>query len=156
LGIADVTQLHLPPTLAVDLVATGGATSRNRVIQFLERYTDPHPESVTLLPASLQYDIHMQQGHIPPTVLLNIPMDPQTPSMRLLRPHAMVQEALVWNYISTLCYCMDLQMAQSDNPQHVQIEKDHFLWVLEPYLNHNSGHMALLMTDSQAMDIVAP
>ena len=73
-------QRVLPPSLAVDFT---NSVSRERVIQFLETYADPRPNSVELLPDWLN-DTH-DQG-FSPSVFLNIPMDQQTPSMRLLRP----------------------------------------------------------------------
>jgi hypothetical protein len=139
----------LPPTLAVDFSAI--KASRDRVIGFLERYADPRPESVNVLP-DWMIDTH-SEGYSP-TVFLNIPMDQQTPGMRLLRPQAMVQEALIRNFVSTYAYRMDLGLARSDNPAERQKEKDRFLRVIDPLLS--SGDMSLLMTDSQAIDIVAP
>ena len=43
---------------------------------------------------------------------------------------------------------------RSDNPTVVQTEKDRFLRTMDPLLT--SGDLELLITDSQAMDIVAP
>mmetsp|Transcript_5259 Transcript_5259/g.10110 ORF Transcript_5259/g.10110 Transcript_5259/m.10110 type:complete len:601 (+) Transcript_5259:55-1857(+) len=137
-----------PPTLAVDLQVP---SQRDRVISFLEQHASARRDSVSLLPDTIQ-ETH-SQGYSP-TVFLNIPMDQQTPSMRLLRPQAMVQEALIRNFVSTYCYRMDLGLARSDNPTVVQTEKDRFLRTLDPLLN--SGDLDLLITDSQAMDIVAP
>jgi len=139
----------LPPTLAVDFTAV--KASRDRVINFLERYVSPRPESVTVLPDQL-VDTHLQ-GHTP-AVFLNIPMDQQTPGMRLLRPQAMIQEALIRQYVASFCYRMDLNMARSENPIDVQTEKDRFLRALDPLLS--SGDLSLLITDSQAIDVVAP
>ena len=140
----------LPPTLAVDFSAV--KASRDRIIGFLEQYADPRPKSVSVLPESLARDTH-SQGYSP-TVFLNIPMDQQTPGLRLLRPQAMVQEALIRNYVGTYCYRMDLGMARSDNASERQTEKDRFLRTLDPLLK--SGDMPLMITDSQAIDVVAP
>jgi len=146
-GKAKVT---MPATLAVDFTSVDA--SRDRVIQFLEHFSDPRPESVSFLPDSMAHDTHAE-GYSP-TVFLNIPMDQQTPSMRLLRPQAMVQEALIRNFVSTYSYRMDLGLARSDNPVHVQTEKDRFLKAMDPLLT--SGDLKLLITDSQAIDVVAP
>jgi len=140
----------LPPTLAVDFTAT--KVSRERVIGFLERYADPRPKSVSVLPEWLTEDTHSKG--VSPTVFLNIPMDQQTPGMRLLRPQAMVQEALIRNFVGTYCYRMDLGMARSDDVKENETEKQRFLRTLDPLLK--SGDMPLLITDSQAIDIVAP
>ncbi|CAB9524586.1 GTPase Der [Seminavis robusta] len=142
----------LPPTMAVDLAATD-ELSRDRVINFVEMYARPRLDSVSLLPDSLAHDTHAEAGNSP-AVFLNIPMDQQTPSMRLLRPQAMVQEALIRNFVSTYSYRMDLGLARSDNPLHVQKEKDRFLRAIDPFLA--SGDLKALITDSQAIDLVAP
>jgi hypothetical protein len=144
----------LPPILTVDFTSIK-SSSRDRVIGFLERHADPRPNSIHVLPDWLAIkDTHheINGGHSSPTVFLNIPMDQQTPGMRLLRPQAMIQEALIRHYISTFAYRMDLGMAR--DPAHVQKEKDRFLRVMDPLLK--SGDLALLITDSQAIDVVAP
>lgn len=139
----------LPPTLAVDFTCID--SSRDRVISFLERHADPRPNTVQVMPDWI-VDTH-QKGYSP-TVFLNIPMDQQTPGMRLLRPQAMVQEALIRNFVSTYAYRMDLGMARSEDPLEQQTEKERFLKVLNPLLC--SGDLNLLVTDSQAIDAVAP
>ena len=138
-----------PPTLAVDLQQVN--SQRDRVISFLEQHASARPNNLSLLP---QYIVDTHENGYSPTVFLNIPMDQQTPSMRLLRPQAMVQEALIRHFVSTYCYRMDLGLARSDNPAQVQTEKDRFLRVMDPLLT--SGDLQLLITDSQAMDVVAP
>lgn len=135
-----------PPVLAVDLQQT---QQRDRVISFLEQHAVARPDSLSLLP-----DWIVQSDNSAATVFLNIPMDQQTPSQRLLRPQALVQEALLRNFVSCLAYRMDLSMARSEHATEVQNEKDRFLRVLDPLLT--SGNLQLLVTDSQAMDIVAP
>jgi small GTP-binding protein len=163
-GKPDAAVSSLPPILAVDFASTNSA-SRDRIIGFLERHVDPRrPKAVHLLPDWLAKDTHdINNGGCQsssPTVFLNIPMDQQTPGMRLLRPQAMIQEALIRNYISTFAYRMDLGMARSDDPVQVQKEKDRFLRAMAPLLKTKnssvSGDLALLITDSQAIDVVAP
>lgn len=144
-----VSPPPMPPTLAVDF--TSAEKSRDRIISFLERHADPRPNSVQVMPDWI-VDTH-DKGYSP-TVFLNIPMDQQTPGMRLLRPQAMVQEALIRNFVSTLAFRMDLGMARSEDPAEQRIEKERFLKVLDPLLS--SGDMSLLVTDSQAIDVVAP
>ena len=151
--------MTLPPTLAVDLQQPA---QRDRVIHFLETHAVPRPDrSVQLLPDALAVDAHnhgttSSSSSCSPNVVvfLNIPMDQQTPAPRLLRPQAMTQEALLRHYVSTYCYRMDLTRGRSDDPVVVQTEKDRFLRALDPLLT--TGDLALLITDSQAMDLVAP
>eukprot|EP00775_Hariotina_reticulata_P012305 gene12305-12441_t len=87
-------------------------------------------------------------------VFLNIPMDAETPSMRLLRPQALVQEEAIRYWATTTAYRMDLAAARSGDPGAVAREKARFLRSLQPVLEHDGPK--LLVTDSQAMDIVHP
>ncbi|CEM24053.1 unnamed protein product [Vitrella brassicaformis CCMP3155] len=86
---------------------------------------------------------------------LNIPMDAETPAGRLLRPQAMVQESIIRHYGTTVAYRMDLAKARSSDPAEVQEEKSRFLKMLNMVLQQTAGPK-LLITDSQAMDIVHP
>jgi [FeFe] hydrogenase H-cluster maturation GTPase HydF len=80
-------------------------------------------------------------------VFLNIPMDEETPEKRLLRPQSFIQEHLIRNYISTFAYRMDLKKAR-ENDTH---EKKRFLFFLK---NLKKSNLKLLITDSQAIDII--
>lgn len=87
-------------------------------------------------------------------VFLNIPMDAETPSMRLLRPQALVQEEAIRSFASTLAYRMNLAHARSSNPALVDKERSRFLRALQPVLAHLGPK--LIVTDSQAVDILHP
>jgi len=87
-------------------------------------------------------------------VFMNIPMDAETPSMRLLRPQALVQEEAIRHWATTVGYRMDLARARSSNPVEVQAERTRFMRALQPMLNHPGPK--LMITDSQAVDIVHP
>ncbi|KAJ3423346.1 atp/gtp-binding protein-related [Anaeramoeba flamelloides] len=87
-------------------------------------------------------------------VMLNIPMDNETPSGRLLKPQAMCQEYLIRNYVSTVAYRMDLGRARSSNSYERELEFHRFRSNLD--LLKKSGKFDLLITDSQAIDIVHP
>ncbi|EFC46577.1 [Fe] hydrogenase maturation protein [Naegleria gruberi] len=88
------------------------------------------------------------------TVFLNIPMDEETPSGRLLKPQAMVHEYLLREYSNVFSYRMNLKHARSSDKELVEKEKKRFLEAIKT-LNSN-GKLQLLITDSQAMDIVHP
>ena len=171
----NLAAVSLPPTLAVDFFAAGNntanASSRDRIISFLETsITNPrNKEKASLLPNWLLQDSvkchevvsDHEQPLINRSVLLNIPMDQQTPHSRLLRPQAMIQETLLRNYISTICYRMDLNYARStNNPKLVQLEKQRFQQTLQTFISSNDtselSPLPLLITDSQAIDIVGP
>mmetsp|Transcript_30729 Transcript_30729/g.91163 ORF Transcript_30729/g.91163 Transcript_30729/m.91163 type:complete len:235 (-) Transcript_30729:1254-1958(-) len=67
-------------------------------------------------------------------VFLNIPMDAETPTMRLLRPQALVQEEAIRHWATTTAYRMDLAAARSGDPQRVAKERARFDRALEPLL----------------------
>ncbi|EFN57384.1 hypothetical protein CHLNCDRAFT_142788 [Chlorella variabilis] len=81
-------------------------------------------------------------------VFLNIPMDAETPSMRLLRPQALVQEEAIRHFASTIAYRMNLAHARSSDPELVQRERARFLRALQPVLAHQGPK--IIITDSQA------
>jgi biotin synthase-like enzyme/GTPase SAR1 family protein len=87
-------------------------------------------------------------------VFLNIPMDAETPTMRLLRPQALVQEEAIRNFATTIAYRMNLNAARSADPAVVDKERQRFCKALKPVLEHQGP--ALIITDSQAVDIVHP
>lgn len=86
-------------------------------------------------------------------VFLNIPMDAETPTGRLLKPQAVAQEHCLRNFYSTLAYRMNLSDARSDDITLVEKEKARFL---EKLNGCKEMGCELLVTDSQAMDIVGP
>lgn len=86
-------------------------------------------------------------------VFLNIPIDEESPEGRFLRPQMMIEEYLVRRYIPTFAYRMDLGMARSKNPEESEEEKKRF----DTFISHlnREGKLQLLITDSQAMDIIS-
>lgn len=87
-------------------------------------------------------------------IFLNIPMDAETPTMRLLRPQALVQEEAIRHWATTTAYRMDLAAARGDDPAKAEAERRRFIRALQPVLLHDGPK--LLITDSQAIDIVHP
>lgn len=87
-------------------------------------------------------------------VFLNIPMDAETPSMRLLRPQALVQEEAIRHFATTVAYRMDLVSARSPIKEVAEKEKARFMKALRPVLQHDGP--SIIITDSQAVDIVHP
>jgi len=80
--------------------------------------------------------------------ILNIPMDEETPPGRYLRPQAMAEEYITRHWAYPVSYRMNLSEARSENPQ---LEKERF----ERFLNSFSRRPKAIITDSQAMDIMA-
>lgn len=86
-------------------------------------------------------------------VLLNIPMDEETPELRLLRPQDMVVERLLRNFITPVLYRMNLKKARSTNPTEVEEEKNRFINLITTLQSSSEG-LQLIVTDSQAFDII--
>lgn len=86
-------------------------------------------------------------------VLLNIPMDEETPELRLLRPQDMVVERLLRNYITPVLYRMNLRKARSINPTEVDEEYSRFTNIVNTLKSSSEG-LQLIVTDSQAFDII--
>ena len=82
-------------------------------------------------------------------VLLNIPMDEETPMLRLLRPQDMAVERLLRQYLIPVLFRMDLKKARSGD----QDERKRFLDIVKHLKNSPEG-LKLIITDSQAMDIL--
>lgn len=83
------------------------------------------------------------------TILLNIPLDIESPSGRLLRPQQMLLEASLRKGSSVLCFNMDLKAARGKKGNNAQeAEKRRFL---KQITNVNPS---LLITDSQAIDVM--
>lgn len=81
-------------------------------------------------------------------------MDAETPEKRLLRPQAFVQEYLIRRFIPTFAYRMDLKKARSKNKD---LQKQEFLRFQKAIsLLKKQNDLKLLITDSQAMDIIHP
>ncbi len=85
-------------------------------------------------------------------VLLVIPMDEETPTHRLLRPQDMATERLLRNFITPVLFRPDLKKARGKNPQP---EKKRFKSLIE-HLKQTPESLQLVITDSQAFDVVAP
>lgn len=86
-------------------------------------------------------------------VFLNIPMDEETPTGRLLKPQSMVLEYLLRNELSSFSYRMDLRKARSKDPSIRELEMKRFQDNLRLLLS--TKKLQLVITDSQAIDIVS-
>ncbi|MDP3043753.1 MAG: GTPase [bacterium] len=82
-------------------------------------------------------------------VLLNIPMDEETPALRILRPQDMAVERLLRKYLIPVLFRLDLKKARAND----ETEKKRFLALLK-HLHNSSEGLKLIITDSQAMDIL--
>lgn len=86
-------------------------------------------------------------------VLLNIPMDEETPEIRLLRPQEMTVERLLRKFCIPVLYRMDLNSARSKEIEISNKEKKRYLDLIDDLSKGNEG-LQLIVTDSQAFDII--
>ncbi|MBA3047235.1 50S ribosome-binding GTPase [Patescibacteria group bacterium] len=112
---------------------------QKELVNFISTYFKKENQNIDLIP------LKSGKGY----VLLNIPMDEETPALRLLRPQDMAAEKLLRKYLIPVLFRMDLKKARSDN----QAEKERFLNLVKHLRNSKEG-LKLIITDSQAMDIV--
>ncbi|MBI5035895.1 50S ribosome-binding GTPase [Candidatus Micrarchaeota archaeon] len=87
-------------------------------------------------------------------VALNIPVDEETPESRLLRPQNAVMDFLLRRGAPFAGYKMDLLKARSGVESVREQEKNKWLCFLEGLEKSRNG-LQLVMTDSQAIDVVA-
>lgn len=87
-------------------------------------------------------------------VMLIIPMDEETPDLRLLRPQDMAVERLLRSYAIPVLYRMDLKKARSSKRKIIGQEEKRFLDVIKTLSNSSEG-LKLIITDSQAFDVIS-
>ncbi|MCD4706124.1 MAG: 50S ribosome-binding GTPase [Candidatus Sabulitectum sp.] len=87
-------------------------------------------------------------------VLMHIPLDAESPTGRLLRPQEMSMEYLLRMMVPVGLYRTDLALARSGSSLLSGREKDKFLKFLGA-LEQGSGGVQLVITDSQAIDVMS-
>jgi [FeFe] hydrogenase H-cluster maturation GTPase HydF len=87
-------------------------------------------------------------------VAMNIPIDEETPAGRLLRPQNVVLDFLLRRCVPFAGYRMDLSRARSSIQSVREGEKARWLEFLGT-LDSPKGNLQLVITDSQAIDVVA-
>ena len=128
------------PSVELDLSDRSNYTV---LVDFLKANSKLQPAKTPLLP-------DLDRNKI---VFLNIPIDDESPEGRFLKPQMMAEEYLVRRYVPTFAYRMDLARARSIIAEEVAAEKkrfDDFIFLLG-----REGRIQLLITDSQAMDIIS-
>ncbi len=113
------------------------STARAGLIEFILKYYEPKNIKNELLPF-LERDEYY---------ILNIPMDEETPPGRYLRPQAMCEEYITRHWAYPVSYRMDLGAARAGSA----LEKKRF----EDFINNFKKRPKAIITDSQAMDIMA-
>ncbi len=137
--VARLRAAH-PDLHTIDVDLHDGQQGR-RVIAMIEETYRLGMHQVALLPP-------VPNGDRAGSVLLNIPMDAETPGTRLLRPQAFAQEQALGQYLNTVSHRMDLGRARGVDPE---AERRRFMDVVE-----GTQGLRLLVTDSQALDVVYP
>ncbi len=128
------------PSLLID------ATRKNhkrQLVDFIKSNFKKESRQIDLLPG-------IKDGY----VMLIIPMDEETPTLRLLRPQDMAVERLLRNYCTPVLFRLDLDKARVDHDEIVESEKNRFLSVVENLMASEEG-LKLIITDSQAFDLLA-
>lgn len=129
------------PVLDIDLSDPAGASD---LAAFLASAVGTTDQDTPLLPMITRHG----------AVVLHIPMDEETPSGRLLRPQEMAMEALLRAGVPVGMYRVDLALARCGNPAVVAQQKQGFTDFLASFAS--CGGVQLVITDSQAIDIMDP
>lgn len=87
-------------------------------------------------------------------VLMHIPLDAESPTGRLLRPQEMAMEYLLRMMVPVGLYRTDLALARSGSSMLAEREREKFMEFLSA-LEEGSGGLQLVITDSQAIDVMA-
>ncbi|EAX96252.1 small GTP-binding protein, putative [Trichomonas vaginalis G3] len=125
------------PILVVDAQKT--KTANKTLVQFIAKLIKAQKKVPVLPPKYVGPD---------KSLFLNIPLDIESPSGRLLRPQTMMIEFALRKESPVTCFCMNLKKARS-NSSSAEEERARFLKSLE------SSNPALVVTDSQAIDVMA-
>ncbi|NGX28429.1 MAG: tRNA modification GTPase MnmE [Candidatus Anoxychlamydiales bacterium] len=131
------------PKIHLDL---SDKNAKDELINFILKNFSPSKKENLLFPFLKKDDI----------VFLNIPMDEETPEKRLLKPQSFVQEYLIRRFIATFAYRMDLKKARSKDKDVQKQEFLRFKKFLNIFTLKTKNNLKLLITDSQAMDIIHP
>jgi len=128
------------PVIALNIQNTN---EYRKLIDFIKKNYRKESRNIDLLPSV------KSQGF----VLLIIPMDEETPTLRLLRPQDMALERILRKFALPVMFRLDLSKARSDDSSLVASEKKRYTDLLKMLKNSPEG-LQLIITDSQAFDIV--
>jgi [FeFe] hydrogenase H-cluster maturation GTPase HydF len=129
------------PSIVIDIQ---DISQQQRLIDFILKNFKYVPFNFEMLPKLDDYGC----------VILNIPMDEETPEMRLLRPQEMVIERLMRKFITPVLFRMDLKKARSNILLEAESESKRYLELVNSLQNSPIG-LQMVITDSQAFDIIS-
>ncbi len=112
---------------------------QKKLINFITAFFKKESREIDLIPLT------GDKGY----VLLNIPMDEETPALRLLRPQDMALERLLRKHFIPVLYRVDLKKSRLNDED----EKNKFLTTLK-HLQQSPDGLKLVITDSQAIGIL--
>jgi [FeFe] hydrogenase H-cluster maturation GTPase HydF len=133
--LAEISELLRYNPAAVSVSAINQQETYSKIIPFISSLKKT-TQKVPLIP----------ERFVGPnkTIFLNIPLDVESPSGRLLRPQTMCIEYALRRYTSITGYCMNLAQGRSSSPQS---EYDRYMRQIK------SNSPSLVITDSQAIDL---
>ena len=105
---------------------------QSKLINFIKENCNKNLQNVELLP-----NLNLKNSY----VLLVIPLDEESPELRLLRPQSMVIERLLNVFAIPVLYRPDLK----------NFNEEHFIKTINDLKNTENG-LSLIITDSQAID----
>lgn len=120
-------------------------TCQPRLIEFLLTHYHRPARNIALFP-------DLPTGG---TALLVIPMDEETPELKLLRPQTIAVERLLRNYTTPILYRPDLQKGRSPEKSVAEAEKKRYQDILR-HLANGPNPLRFVLTDSQALDLIGP
>lgn len=129
------------PEISADLSVAGD------YLQVIEFIASSRPEEMSPVPL-----LPFLNPRSP--VLMHIPLDAESPTGRLLRPQEMAMEYLLRMMVPVGLYRTDLALARSGSSMLAEREKMKFL-SFHSALEEGSGGLQLVITDSQAIDVMA-
>ncbi|GLC39611.1 hypothetical protein PLESTF_000915000 [Pleodorina starrii] len=141
------------PAMALDLDSIPQQQRSKRFAQVVKMGAQRSPRSLGLAPHGCLPKWLLRQGAM---ILMVIPMDAETPGGRLMRPQAMVQEEAIRHSVSVLSMRPDLDAARNKlGPEAYDAERYRFRRLIK-LLQDNKAGPVLVVTDSQAVDVVHP
>lgn len=105
---------------------------QSKLINFIKENCNKNLQNVELLP-----NLNLKNSY----VLLVIPLDEESPELRLLRPQSMIIERLLNVFAIPVLYRPDLK----------NFNEEHFIKTINDLKNTENG-LSLIITDSQAID----
>ena len=138
---------HALACVSIDLASPGAPTALAAALKAVITSRGGPVTAVPALPTRF-----LTRGAL---ILLNVPMDAETPAGRLLRPQALVQEEALRAYATTIAHRMDLPAARGEaGPGAQAAERARWEAALAPLAAAAAaGTPCLVITDSQAMDV---